>query len=342
MATLEVLFRPPDGPPIAKRFKRKPLGLFYRTETPIIVSHVMGEADKIGVKAGWHVVRVGGQDLIGLSFEAACKVLWNSAKELTGSGTMRQCPPDTASMANMILWWKPPDHLQAVEVLHRLGYSVLGPKKWQDVTQPRIYLQLASKHAGAASDSDGPHAWYDVLGGLSFNAYTQDRLWVVPRQQTQLRWFLHDPVQLELGRAYDEQFKTEQFAASWWMPSSAVKLGAWLATLAEMINARQLTPALTAAVLCFLEAPQNDEIDWDDARVRGQGYGCCMPATPCASESTQQPDGSSEDAYLVLNDDDMPMSPSTSYSPGGKQGTTGGSLRQIVQFGGHRIVREVI
>jgi len=339
MATLEVVFQPPHGSPIAKQFKHKPLGLFYVIQTPIIVQLVMGEAEHIGVEAGWQILRVGDQDLIGLSFEAACRALWDGAKDLTESMIMRQCPPDTTSMANMILWWRPPDPFQAAEILQTFGYSALGPKKWKDVKQPSISLQLTRKTT-AASDGNGAHAWYDIYGRLSSNAYTQDWLWVVPRRQMHIRRLLHDPVRLELGRAYDQHFNTERFAASGRLTNTPVKLGTWLTTLAQVINSCQLSPALTAAVLCFLEAPQM--VETNEALILGQEYSRRSMPTQCVPETMQRPDQFLEDAYLLLDDDDdeMPSHPPICSHDGSN--LQFGNLCQVKQFNGHQIVKELI
>jgi len=342
MATLEVLFQPLAGSPIAKSFKHKPLGLFYRIQTPIIVTLVMGEAEDIGVEVGWQILRVGDRDLTGLSFEAACRALWEGAKDLTESSMIRrQYPPDTASIANMILWWRPPAPSQAIEILQNIGYSAFGPKKWKDVPQPRISLQLARKHALAASEGDGARGWYDINGRLSSDEFTQDWLWVVPRRQMHLRRILRDPVRLELGRAYDQHFKTEGFAAAGQPPSTPAQLGIWLATLAGVINACQLSPALTAAILCFLEAPQMGKTN--EALIRGQVYsGRPMPKL-CVPEPMQRPDQFLEDSYLLLDDDDddeMPSHPPTCRQDGSK--LQFGYLHQFEQLSGHQIVKELI
>jgi len=299
---------------------------------------VMGEAEDIGVEVGWQILRVGDQDLVGLSFEAACRALWDGAKDLSESMIMRQYPPDTASIANMILWWRPPAPFQAVEILQSFGYSALGPKKWNDVTQPSIGLQLARKHVVAASDGDGGQAWYDIHGRLSSDAYTQDWLWIVPRRQMHLRRLLHDPVRLELGRAYDQHFKTERFAVSGRPPSTPVKLGTWLATLAQVINSCQLSPALTAAILCFLEAPQM--VETNEALIRGQEYSKRFMPAHTVPESMQQPDQFLEDALLLDDDDEMPSHPPICSQDGSK--LQFGNLCQVEQINGHQIIKELI
>jgi len=315
MATLEVLFQPFAGSPIAKSFKHKPLGLCYAIETPIKVSLVMGEAEDIGVEAGWQILRVGNQDLIGLSFEAACRALWDGANDLTESLIMHPHPPDTTNTANMILWWQPPLPCQAVEILKQFGYSALGPIKWKDVTQPNISLQLARKQAVAAS----AHDWYEINCRLSFDALTRDVLWVVPRRLMHLRRLLHDPVRLELGRAYDQHFKTERFATSGRPPNTQMKLklGTWLAALARVINSCQLSPALTAAVLCFLEAPQIVQTRWTEDKLMAE-------------------------AYLLLGEDDneMPSHPPVCSEDGSKLQIE--NMHQVVQISDHQIVRELI
>jgi len=316
-ATLEVLFQPLDGAPIAKVFKHKPLGLYYKIQTPITVSLVMGEAEDIGVEAGWQVLRVGSQNFIGLSFEASCRALWDGAKDLSETRITRQCPPDTTNIANMILWWRPPLPSQAVEILKNFGFSALGPMKWDNVRQPNICLQIARKQAVAASDGEGAHDWYEIHCRLSSDAFTRDALWVVPRRLLHLRRLLHDPVRLEFGRAYDQHFKTERFADSGRQSNTPAKLGAWLATLAQVINSCKLSPVLTAAVLCFLEAPQTLQTCWSEDKLMA-------------------------DACLLLgeDDDEMPSLPPVCSEDGSKLRL--GNLRQIVQFSGHQIVKESI
>mmetsp|Transcript_118722 Transcript_118722/g.236475 ORF Transcript_118722/g.236475 Transcript_118722/m.236475 type:complete len:342 (+) Transcript_118722:146-1171(+) len=341
MATLEVLFQPVDGSPIAKVFKHKPLGLFYKIEAPIIVSLVMGEAENIGVQAGWRVVRVGDTNLVGLPFEESCRALWDGAKDLPESVISCEYPPDTASIANMNLWWTPPAPCQAVCILHSFGYSAFGPNEWKDVKQPHISLQLARKHAVAACDGDGPHTWYDIHGRLSSDSCTQDWLWIVPRRQIHLKKLLHDPVRLELGEAYGQHFKSELFMVSRQAPTAPM-VGTWLANLARVINACQLSPALTAVVLGFLETPQIIETSWNEALVRGREHGRPQP-THCVPKLMQQPDQSSLDACLLLDDlddDEMPTHPPICSQDGSNLKL--GHLRQVFHFGGHNVVRELI
>jgi len=311
MATLQVLFQQLDGSPIAKIFKHKPLGLYYTIKTPITVTLVMGEAENIGVEAGWQILQVGNQNLIGLSFEAACSALWDGAKDLTESLIKRQYPPDTTNIANMMLWWRPPLPSKAPAILKHFGYSALGPRKWKDVTQPRISLQPAV----VASDGEGAHDWYDVNCRLSFDAFTRDVLWVVPRRLMHLRRLVHDPVRLEFGRAYEEHFK-EHSAASGWPSSTPVKVGTWLVALARVINLGQLSPTLTAAILCFLEAPNIVET-WNEEKLL---------ATACL--------------LLGEDDDEMPSHPPICNEDGSKLRFE--NWRQVVQFSGHQIVRELI
>jgi len=362
MATLEVLFQPLGGSPVEKIFKHKPLGIIYRIETPTVVSFVMGEAEDAGVEAGWQILRVGNQDINGMSFEAVCRAFWEGAKDLTESLIMRDHPPDTTSIANMILWWRPPDPLQAAEILQTFGYSALGPTKWKDVTQPSVSLQLTRKHVIAGQESDGAHAWYDIHGRLSRDSYSQDWSWVVPRRQVHLRRLLHDPVRLELGGAYDHLFRTERSTPSPRPQSTAVKLGAWLKTLAELINSCRLSPALTAAVLTFLEAPQICETHTRNrSLLPGGDHGRSSPKLGL-TESLQQPDELLEDEDFLLDDDcddEMPSLPPISqdasklqfghllphHSPICSQDASKlelGNWRQVVHISGHQIIRDLI
>lgn len=49
---------------------RKPLGMKFREEIPIIITNVLedGNAKKLGVQVGWELIKVGDDDLIGKSY----------------------------------------------------------------------------------------------------------------------------------------------------------------------------------------------------------------------------------------------------------------------------------
>jgi hypothetical protein len=344
---LEVLFQPPAESPILKCFRHKPLGLFYKVETPIVVTLVMGEAEEIGVQEGWEVLKVGDQDLKGLSFEESCRILWEGADALSEAVLRRQYPPDTACVSNMILWWRPPAPSQAAEILQSFGYSAGGPRTWNvDAHQPRIVLQLADKHMAASCPGELVHTWYELHGRLSSNTYTQDWLWIVPRRLMHLRRLLHDPVRLELGRAYHQLFKTEKFACRGRPPGTTARLAIWLAALARVMNECQLSPALTASILCFLEAPRIVETGWNEALLRGRDCGRLLPEQN-GSELGLQPDESSEDADLCddlwFDDDDteMPSHPPT-FGHDGDEIRFECVHQDILRLCGHRIVSEVI
>jgi len=342
---LNVLFQPPAESPVLKSFRHKPLGLFYKVEVPIVVTLVMGEAEKIGVQEGWEVLKVGDQDLKGLSFEESCRILWEGADLLSEAVIRRQYPPDTPCVANMILWWRPPAPSQATEILQSFGYTSCGPRAWDvDAAQPRVVLELADKHMAASTPGEQVHTWYELHGRLSSDAYTQDWLWVVPRRLMHLRRLLHDPVRLELGRKYQQLFRTEKFECRGRSSGTTARLAIWLSALADVMNTCQLSPALTASILCFLEAPRIVETGWNEALVRGRD--CGRSPQQSGSETVLEPDESSEDADLHadlwFDDDDteMPSLPPTCQD--------GNKLhfecvhQDILRLCGHRIVSGVI
>jgi len=348
MSILEVLFQPPAGLPIWKSFRHKPLGIFYKVETPIVVTLVMGEAENIGVQEGWEVLCVGDQDFKGLSFEECCKILWEGAEALSESVIRREYPPDAMSIATMIRWYRPESPSQAIQVLQGFGYSACGPRAWDvSVAQPCISLQLADKHVASSCPGEKVHTWYELHCRLSSTTYTQDWIWVVPRRLLHLRRLLHDPVRLELGRTYHELFKADKFVRRGRPPGTSARLAVWLSSLARVMNECQLSPTLTASLLCFLEAPRVAEAGWNEALLRGRDS---------ARSMSQQGEGESEsvlhdelsevadlcdDLWFDDDDEEMPSHPPTCSHDGNKL-QFDRVHQDIFRLCGHRIVSDFI
>mmetsp|Transcript_61800 Transcript_61800/g.201649 ORF Transcript_61800/g.201649 Transcript_61800/m.201649 type:complete len:203 (-) Transcript_61800:318-926(-) len=65
---LPLTFRTDDGHVVEVVFTRRPLGLDLRKKQPIMMMHVKGLAVELGVREGWILVKVGGEDIQDLNF----------------------------------------------------------------------------------------------------------------------------------------------------------------------------------------------------------------------------------------------------------------------------------
>merc|ERR1712008_136288 len=112
------------------------------------------------------------------------------------------------------------------------------------------------------------------------------RRWVVERRLAHIRALLHDPVKRELGKEYDFHFRGAHFAHHGGPPGTTARMEAWLGALSRAIHAGELSPALVASILRFLEAPRLDE---DAGQAISQGAAAFEETASQVVEQQEEP-----------------------------------------------------
>mmetsp|Transcript_25485 Transcript_25485/g.72809 ORF Transcript_25485/g.72809 Transcript_25485/m.72809 type:complete len:203 (-) Transcript_25485:48-656(-) len=79
---LPLTFRTDDGHVVEVVFTRRPLGLDLRKKQPIMMMHVKGFAEELGVREGWILVKVGGEDIQDLNFSEVYVMLVAKSADL--------------------------------------------------------------------------------------------------------------------------------------------------------------------------------------------------------------------------------------------------------------------
>lgn len=103
--------------------------------------------------------------------------------------------------------------------------------------------------------------FYDVKCALAEpgNWHSPYLSWRSLRRLCHLREGLHDPVKRSLGTAYREVFGNASFASSLHLPGTSARLNSWFQKLSGCLNRKEMSPALTAAALQLLGAPDAAE-----------------------------------------------------------------------------------
>jgi hypothetical protein len=101
--------------------------------------------------------------------------------------------------------------------------------------------------------------------------------WSTKKRLCDLREELHDIVKEGLGDAYAIHFGDSHFAHHGGLPGTTARLRVWMNALASCINGGALTPALSAAVLRFLDAPVPKESEAALLKVAGRCRLCTLP-----------------------------------------------------------------
>lgn len=125
--------------------------------------------------------------------------------------------------------------------------------QWKDL--PALTL-----HVCGHTKVDG-HMFYDVKCALAEpgNWHSPYLSWRSLRRLCHLREGLHDPVKRSLGTAYREVFGNASFASSLHLPGTSARLNSWFQKLSGCLNRKEMSPALTAAALQLLGAPDAAE-----------------------------------------------------------------------------------
>eukprot|EP00913_Durusdinium_trenchii_P006701 g6298.t1 len=140
--------------------------------------------------------------------------------------------------------------------LAQYGYKAKSASEWfQWKDLPALTL-----HVCGHTKVDG-HMFYDVKCALAEpgNWHSPYLSWRSLRRLCHLREGLHDPVKRSLGTAYREVFGNASFASSLHLPGTSARLNSWFQKLSGCLNRKEMSPALTAAALQLLGAPDAAE-----------------------------------------------------------------------------------
>lgn len=285
---LRVVFRTKAGEQEAKVFTRQPLGMEFRRNMPIVINRLRGEgqADQLGVQLGWEVLSINGNSLAGMTFQDAYDIFVASADALPRCMLVRKCPLDSKSTDQLSAKLKRVEEAEVVPFLEQFGFVALSADAWGDKAQrPDLVLGVIDGHREKGHPS---HTWYAIIGKVQVTPgeTTSTRRWVVERRLAHIRALLHDPVKRELGKEYDFHFKGAHFAHHGGPPGTTARMEAWLGALARAIHAGEVSPALVASILRFLEAPRLDE---DAGQAIAEGVADFEHATHQFADQQKEP-----------------------------------------------------
>jgi len=231
------------------------------------------------VQLGWEVLSLNGNSLAGMTFQDAYDIFVTSADSLPRCMLVRRCPLGAKSTQQLASKLKRVDEAEVVPFLLQFGFVALSADAWGDKAQrPELRLGVIDGHREKGHPR---HTWYSIIGKVQVTPgeTSSTRRWVVERRLAHIRALLHDPVKRELGKEYDFHFKGGHFAHHGGPPGTTARMEAWLGALSRAIHAGELSPAIVASILRFLEAPQLDE---DAGQAVSEG------AAAYTSQSTDQ------------------------------------------------------
>jgi len=310
---LTVVFRTKTGDEEVRIFTQQPLGMEFRRVMPIVISRLRGEGQAIqfGVQLGWEVVSINGNALAGMKFPDAFDIFVAAADMLPRCMLVRRCPLDSKSTPLLANKLKIVEEVEVVPLLQAFGFNALSADAWGDKAQrPDLVLGVIDGHREKGRPS---HTWYAIIGKVQVTPgeTSSTRRWVVERRLAHIRALLHDPVKREMGKDYDFHFKGAHFAHHGGPPGTTARMEAWLGKLARAIYAGEVSPALVASILRFLEAPKLDE-DAGQTVLEGapafeKAFAADVQAisgTPATAASTSQASDQQEEPPIQDNPDD--------------------------------------
>jgi len=265
---LTIVFRTTTGEEEARVFTQQPLGMEFRISVPIVINNVCGEsqADQLGVQLGWEILSINGRALAETTFHDAYDILVRAAATLPRCMFIRRCPLEAKSTEQLSSKLKRVEEAEVVQFLQQFGFVALSADAWgEKAHRPELVFGIMDGH-----HEKGRHTWYAIIGKVQITSGTASstRRWEVERRLAHIRALLHDPVKRELGKEYDFHFKGAHFPHHGGPSGTTARMEAWLGALSRAIYMGELSPALVASILSFLEAPQLDE---DTAQAISEG-----------------------------------------------------------------------
>jgi len=296
---LTVVFRTKTGEEEAKVFTQQPLGMDFQGNMPIVINRLRGksQADQLGVQVGWEVLSINNIALTGQTFHDARDIVVKLAATLPGYMLVRKCPPYVKSTEQLSSKLKRVEEAEVMPFLQQFGFVARSADVWGEKAQrPELGLGVVDDHR-----EKGHHTWYAIIGKVQVTSpgtVSPTRRWQVERRLAHIRALLHDPVKRELGKDYDFHFNGAHFPHHGGPSGTTARMEAWLEALSRPIKSGELSPALVASILSFLEAPQLDEdagqaisesaTASDKASVGGTTMSAPLPTTASTFQVTDQ------------------------------------------------------
>lgn len=153
----------------------------------------------------------------------------------------------------------PPPSSDVASFLESFGYAAADAQTWEDFPQDEVPEGLARSGPwfglGIGEHwEEGGHTWYQVECSLKPQG-SKTVEWQVARRLHHLRELWYEPVKSALKKSYKEYFEEVHFAHRGGRRGTSARLNTWCSRLAAQINAGQLSPAVVALTLRFIEAP---------------------------------------------------------------------------------------
>mmetsp|Transcript_69437 Transcript_69437/g.137292 ORF Transcript_69437/g.137292 Transcript_69437/m.137292 type:complete len:425 (+) Transcript_69437:62-1336(+) len=254
-ATLRIVFLTPDGDQAARIFTECPLGLTFRSKLPIVIKRVQdgSHAAQLGVKVGWAMQSINGQNLVGMTLLQAYNKFVCSSAPLRQCMLVRTAPLDAVRVETLSTKLKGLEEIEVVPFLKQHGFQAESPASWgNNFPHPNLQFEV---HGHCKMGRFRPHTWYMIVGTVITGEASSMRRWAVKRRLEHVRVLLHDPIKQELGNEYDRHFQNARFARHGGPPGTTARMQLWFAALSQAILAGAVVPALVASILKFLEAP---------------------------------------------------------------------------------------
>mmetsp|Transcript_34455 Transcript_34455/g.77886 ORF Transcript_34455/g.77886 Transcript_34455/m.77886 type:complete len:284 (-) Transcript_34455:6-857(-) len=180
----------------------------------------------------------------------------------------------------------PPPRSEVSSYLESFGYAAADAQNWEDLPQDEVPEGLDRSGAwlglGIAEHWEaGGHTWYQVECSLAMQG-SKTIEWQVGRRLQHLRELWYDSVKSELGKSYKQHFDDCHFAHRGGRKGTSMRLNTWCCRLAARINSGQISPAVVALTLRFLEAPDVRQAQDSEGKLLRMPAGAarCGPLGP--------------------------------------------------------------
>jgi len=252
---LEVTFVTAQGLKETKVFTRQPLGMQLRSTTPMVIKGIQkgSPADHLGVKVGWRLHAIAGDPMAGKNIYESYRTLVLSSAPLRRCMLVRPTPLKTASAGMLATKLKSDADVDVAQFLSKFGFVPPDAQSWGDHTSPPELRFTIDGHREMGTPIY--HTWYAIVGKL-MAGQSSARSWMVERRLVHVRSMLYEPLRREWGeQEYGRYFKDRPFPRRGAPPGTTARLQSWLTALSEAISFGAISPAFTASIFRFLEAP---------------------------------------------------------------------------------------
>lgn len=188
---------------------------------------------------------------------------------------------------------KAPTPDEVPEFLEAFGFAAEDSQTWLDIPLDEVPEGLERSGSWLAlgiseHEEVGGHTLYQIEVSLKAEGRRTVQ-WQVGRRLRHLRDLWHNPIKTDCGESYKQLFGSTPFAHTGGRRGTTARLDAWCARVAATINAGQVSPAVVALTLHFVEArtacSQTDGVPCQMMPSDGSSgtpQQCDESGTPCA------------------------------------------------------------